>query len=131
MSKKKKVILGFLLWRNGISDVLGALGHGFDSLVQHSGLGIQCCCWWLWLRSNPWPRKSMCHSAAKKEKKSYLYKFSLLSSSRKKLFILYVIVFSPLWPIPKFELIRYVELIWKITWSSCKDGFMNIFILMA
>ena len=31
------------MWRNGLSSILGALGMQIQSLVQHSGLRIQCC----------------------------------------------------------------------------------------
>ena len=57
----------FLLWLKGISGIFAVLGYRFNSGLER----------WakdpalrhLRLRSDPWPRKSMCHGMAKKEKK--------------------------------------------------------------
>ena len=58
-----------LLWRSGIDRILGALGCGFDPwphTVDYVQLWLR---WLLWLGSDPWPGRSMCHGVAKNEKK--------------------------------------------------------------
>ena len=60
----------FLLWCDGVSSVLGVLGHRFDAwLAQRVKDPVL-----LWLRSqlrlgsDPWPRNSICLRAAKTNK---------------------------------------------------------------
>ena len=64
----------FLLWCNRIHGVSAAPGCRFDPLAWHSGVKdpavrqLQCRLQ-MWLRSDPWPRNSICYRVAKKKKK--------------------------------------------------------------
>ena len=63
----KRKQLEFLLWRNRVGGILGALGCGFNpgpvQWVKDLVLPLK-----LQLESEPWPGNSMCRGAAKKEK---------------------------------------------------------------
>ena len=64
----------FLLWCNRIRGVSAAPGCRFDPLAWHSGVKdpavrqLQCRLQ-MWLRSDPWPRNSICYRVAKKKKR--------------------------------------------------------------
>ena len=49
------------MWCNGMGSILVALGHRFNPYLQLRSR--------LWLRSDPWPRNSICCGVAKKEKR--------------------------------------------------------------
>ena len=57
----------FLLWCNRISSVSAAPGCRFNSWP--CGDPVLWCWSQLWLRSDPWATNSICHGAAKKERK--------------------------------------------------------------
>lgn len=68
----KRVTEEFLMWRDGVSGILGALGSRVnpwsaqwvrDPVPTQPQLRLL-----LWLRYDPWPGNSICHEAAKKKK---------------------------------------------------------------
>ena len=66
----------FLLWRNGIGGVSGALGCRFDPrpskvVKDPEMLPLRRLRLRLRPRSDPWPRNSICRGVAKKEKKKF------------------------------------------------------------
>ena len=62
-------ILDFLLWHKGIGSTMGALGSRFDPLPGTVLLQLQLKSQ-LQLRSDPWPRNSICHRVDKNKNKN-------------------------------------------------------------
>ena len=74
-TKKQKQKQELLLWCNGIGGILGALGHGGDSIPSPAQWVMDPALPQLWLRlqmrlgSDPWPWNSTCHGAAKEKER--------------------------------------------------------------
>ena len=72
----KLTVWEFPLWHERIGGISAVPGHRFDLPARHRGLKDPALPWLqhrshLWLRSDPWPRNSICQqdSPPKKEKK--------------------------------------------------------------